>query len=216
NCWWRDEGKEVLARGGLQAPKAGSARRPALRDNRPRGSKYEPACAIDQHYAWTHGRCKLAGENRAAAGGQVRRSKAVRFPAANLARGARRQLNREGPGHQTNPLGKGGDLMTRGNPSRAVFAALLALGLLVNFSLPAAAAPTDETGPDGSVVTQALTGVEGAHFGFSRVLNQISSTAPGSVTNTTSPPAGFPGTPPPGRKGMGGRCTSTGGGTTGT
>src|SRR5262249_56512224 len=96
-------------------------------------------------------------------------------------------------------------LMTRGNPSRAVFAALLALGLLVNFSLPAAAAPTDETGPDGSVVTQALTGVEGTHFGFSRVLNQISSTTPGSVTNTTSPPAGFTGTPTP--------CTNVIGGT---
>jgi hypothetical protein len=93
---------------------------------------------------------------------------------------------------------------------------LLALGLLVNFSLPAAAAPTDETGPDSSVVTQALASVEGAHFGFSRVLNQISSTAPGTTTNTTNPPAGFTGTPTPCTNVIGGTCTISGSGGTGT
>src|SRR5262249_34846865 len=119
-------------------------------------------------------------------------------------------------GDQTNPLGKGGDLMTRGNPSRAIFAALLALGLLVNFSLPAAAAPTDETGPDGSVVTQALTGVEGTHFGFGRGLNRIGAPPPGWVTNRRSPPAGFTGTPTPCTNVIGGTCTITGAGATGT
>src|SRR5438046_1070449 len=37
---------------------------------------------------------------------------------------------------------RGATLMTRGNPSRGVFAALMALALLANFRLPAAAAPT--------------------------------------------------------------------------
>src|SRR5262245_54224142 len=106
--------------------------------------------------------------------------------------------------------------MSRGSSSRGLIAALMALALLVNFSLPAAAAPTDEAGPDSSVVTQALTGVEGTHFGFSRVLNQISSTAPGSVTNTTNPPAGFTGTPTPCTNVIGGTCTISGGGTVGT
>src|SRR5207302_7173443 len=41
-----------------------------------------PACAIDQQFARTQGRRILARENRATAGGQVRRRTAVRFPAA--------------------------------------------------------------------------------------------------------------------------------------
>jgi hypothetical protein len=106
--------------------------------------------------------------------------------------------------------------MSRGSSSRGIFAALMALALLANFGLPVAAAPTDETGPDSSVVTQALASVEGTHFGFSRVLNQTSSTTPGTTTNTTNPPSSGLTGGTPCTNVIGGICTITGGGTTGT
>src|SRR5579885_2257142 len=82
------------------------------------------------------------------------------------------------------PVGKGGDLMTRGFPSRPVLSAALVVALLASVSLtafvaPISAAPSQEAASSSVTTSHSVIGPadEGptGHFAFS-VLDQASTT----------------------------------------